>query len=1068
MRTRVPVAPLAVSLFILLCPLSCKAEDVAWTGTMGTFGGRPESSASDNDQKTEQATETNAASRISQKVGQWFSGMADSAVWLFGKREEPEKPSDPGDQNNHGDGQPRASLEGTNTDTQPVVDSAQAQPRSMPTPTPRPTAQPFLRPGPTIAAAQSMATTQPAERAEETPAPQATQIKEAERVPLPAQNTNEADSRPHTAQNAKKEEKAPPSVQQIQILGGEDLLHIQIEASQGALAEADLDSHGNALRVGFIRIDKEILTTLVNRMGKEHPLVQGVSVIHPKGQYPYLSFAFQKSVRILDETLVTLPNGQSRWEMLLSPLPAPDLSEENRGSAHPEKGASTGPMLGSLEMGVTNKLLNIMLMGNPQLTAEVTFMADPHRLIVDLPHVTPSELQGAVARFQTQGSMPSPNITAIRIGEREPGVGRLIFDMLAPMDLAQSSGTIVDHVGRISMSLVPDGPPLEENNTAPLKAIELLDEINGRASLQLTGLKGTLQISTYALRDPSRLMLDFIGFKPEQLYDAVTRFKALPQVVRAIRYGESRLGSARLELTLAKGARVANLVVRRGEESGNVIVASLTPRDPTGNDLADSVMGPDGEPVFNLRFQPDHDFRKKPTIVIKPVILPNAKRFSEQAQRPSGLTLDLLSFFDRAMTLDAPYQAAKADYLANSEAKPQAIAGYLPTLTYNYQMSEIRQNITEAMNSSFPTGKSDFGKSNMALTIVQPLIQVPKLLRIGQAKLAVTQAHTNLLSIEQELIVRVATAYLNMLAARDGLDLASKEREATEKQAEQALINYESGLATQAQFHEAEGRAALTQSREIKAKNQLDDAKNALTEIIGETVETIQPFKEDFEAAPPHPNQAEPWVNAANAQNLALQTRILALEIADSEIGRQRAGYLPTLDMVGTMEKEKSTGSLYGSGQNQEQSTVGLRLNVPLFEGGMTASLVRESVARREKVAQELEQERRRTERFTRAAFQSVQESSKSLGALRKMTVAQESALQARLVGYESGLETVITVLDGFRLYYTSRRDYLQARYEYLINRLKLKQAIGSLSRADLEDLATLLRKGKPLRTLER
>ncbi|MBF0400047.1 MAG: TolC family outer membrane protein [Magnetococcales bacterium] len=1034
MSARTRVVHLALPLLLLLSSPSHSGEDVAWTGAIGAQNTEPGnqtepgSQTGENNRESVPTTESGAPSGIGQKVGGWFSNIAEGTSRLLGKAKGALTFPSSSEQDGQGEARP-SEVQRRGGATARPVDAAQRDPPSDAQPAQPATAKPTPA-GPTIQAAQAIRKTKPAES-----------------------KTEGAD--------------ASHSVQKIYLLGGDDLLRIQVEADKGAIAEAELDASGNSLRLGFAHTNKESLTNLVSAIRSNHPLVQGVSVIQPKGQSPYLSIQLHKPVTILDETLVTLPDGRSRWDMMLSPLSPFNLTREEVSNAAKGLPPATGPILGSLEMGVTNKLLNIMLLGNPQLTAEVSFLTEPHRLIVDLPRVSLLELQGAVARFQTKGSMPSPNIAAIRIGEREQGVGRLIFDLLAPMDLVQSGGTIVDHVGRISMSLVPDGPPVEGNSTPPLKAIELRDEINGKASLQLTGLQGTLQISSYALRDPSRLMLDFIGFKPEQLYDAVARFKALPQVVRAVRYGETRLGSARVELTLAKGARVANLVVRRGEENGNVIVASLAPRDPTGGELAESVIGPDGEPVMNLHYQPDHDFRKKPTIVIKPVQLPNAGRFDKQEQQPSGLTLDLLSFFERAMNNDAQYQAAKADYLANSEAKPQAVAGYLPTVSYNYQQSEVRQDIIEAMNASFPTGSSDFGKKTMSLSITQPLIQVQKLLRLGQAKVAVTQAETNLLATEQELMVRVATAYLNMLAAKDGLDLARKEREATEKQAEQAVINYESGLATQAQFHEAEGRAALTQSREIKANNQWEDARNALKEIIGETVESVQPFKEDFEAAPPHPNKVEPWVSAALKQNLALQTRIMAQEIADMEVSRQRAGYLPTVDLVGSVEKEKATGSIYGSGQNQEQTSLGVRINVPVFEGGMTASLVRESLARREKVAQELEQERRRTERFTRAAFQSVQESSKSLGALRKMTVAQESALQARLVGYESGLETVITVLDAFRLYYASRRDYLQARYEYLINRLKLKQAIGSLERSDLEDLANLLRKGKPFKKLE-
>ncbi len=136
---------------------------------------------------------------------------------------------------------------------------------------------------------------------------------------------------------------------------------------------------------------------------------------------------------------------------------------------------------------------------------------------------------------------------------------------------------------------------------------------------------------------------------------------------------------------------------------------------------------------------------------------------------------------------------------------------------------------------------------------------------------------------------------------------------------------------------------------------------------------------------------------------------------------------------------------------------VGLKLNVPIFEGGMTNSLVREAEGRKEKVIQEREQEYRKTERMTRSALLSAVASIQTMDALRTAVRAQQSALESKLQGLKSGVTSVVQVTDAYKLYYSSQRDFLQARYEYLLNRLKLKQAIGSLSRQDLDEIAALL-----------
>ncbi len=191
-------------------------------------------------------------------------------------------------------------------------------------------------------------------------------------------------------------------------------------------------------------------------------------------------------------------------------------------------------------------------------------------------------------------------------------------------------------------------------------------------------------------------------------------------------------------------------------------------------------------------------------------------------------------------------------------------------------------------------------------------------------------------------------------------------------------------------------------------------------------------------------------------QNLELQSKGLESRIAALEIRRQRSGYLPTLDIVGSYGRTDTGGSIYGDGQDIKDGQIGLQFRMP-FSIGRTSSLVREAAARSNAARFERDHERLATEREVRSSFYSIISSSKKLEALRKMVIAQDSALQLRIAGLKGGFETSVTVLDAYRLYYASRYDFLQARYEYLINRLKLKKSVGVLTRSDLEDLAALI-----------
>ncbi len=249
---------------------------------------------------------------------------------------------------------------------------------------------------------------------------------------------------------------------------------------------------------------------------------------------------------------------------------------------------------------------------------------------------------------------------------------------------------------------------------------------------------------------------------------------------------------------------------------------------------------------------------------------------------------------------------------------------------------------------------------------------------------------------------------------------------------------------------------ALAEARQIEVRYLLEDAKAALKENIGENVDSVLSFKGDFAPSTPLPATVEPWIRAAMVQNLELQSKGLESRIAALEIRRQRSGYLPTLDIVGSYGRTDTGGSIYGDGQDIKDGQIGLQFRMP-FSIGRTSSLVREAAARSNAARFERDHERLATEREVRSSFYSIISSSKKLEALRKMVIAQDSALQLRIAGLKGGFETSVTVLDDYRLYYASRYDFLQARYEYLINRLKLKKSVGVLTRSDLEDLAALI-----------
>lgn len=324
--------------------------------------------------------------------------------------------------------------------------------------------------------------------------------------------------------------------------------------------------------------------------------------------------------------------------------------------------------------------------------------------------------------------------------------------------------------------------------------------------------------------------------------------------------------------------------------------------------------------------------------------------------------------------------------------------------------------------------------------------------------MAIEQARLGVLISEQELMVRLTTVYLNVLLATDELQLAESELDAFTAQFELAETRFRAGLGDLGEFNDALSRMTIAEARQIKAQNNLDDTRLAFKEIVGEEIGVLSGFQGDFRPALPFPAVVEPWIDAALDQNLTLQARQVGTRIADLQVRRQRAERLPTVDFVASMRRSSDDQTLFSSDRQELDALEGsLRLNMPLYAGGRPASLIREASARRDREAQLAERERRKSERDVRSAFRGVNANAQMLEAFREAVRAEQVRLETRLRGFESGVESQVAVLDAYQQYFSVRRDFSQARFEYLLNRLALKQAVGSLSRADLNELDRLL-----------
>jgi outer membrane protein len=833
----------------------------------------------------------------------------------------------------------------------------------------------------------------------------------------------------------------------LRLLGDASMLRLQMETHQGSVTSVQLGAQQRSLLVDFGGVDADALASSIKDWAERNPMIQGAR-IQTQGKGIQLVLDFKGPVTLLDETVVALGQDRTRMEVVLGKV----VEAKGMALLGPDQSA---PVLHELTISRKGDMVELALAGDASLVAEVFFQDKPPAFMVDLPGVTPDLLQQKIDDLG-RGGLPEL-VNGVQVGKGPGGVARLQLNLAEPADLVNSSGILRQDNSILRMQLVADRARVGgQQRKVALKNMSL-ERNRGRMAFVLQGTEGT-QVKAYALDQPPRLMLDFLGWEPDQVLDALSRFNRQQNPgVAAVHYGESRLGSARVELELVAGVQVADAVVRseKAADSENVLIALDAPG--LSHVLAGvAITGVERLSGLDLRYSPAHDFSTEPTKVILPLTLSESEKWAKAIGPVVGTEFDLLSLYVRALDNDSKYLAAKAGFSAASEAVPQARAGYLPVAAFDYKYASINQDVQQAANPSFPTGSSGYKSRTWALTITQPVFKVSAMVKMRQAKVSVEQAQVNLLTAEQDLMMRVSENYLNLLAAKDGLELAQAERESMSKQLELARTSSNSGRGNFTDLSDAEARYALAQTKEITELNAMDIARMTLKEFIGEDVSNVRGFKADFAAVVPQPAKIGPWVEAARSQNLALQSRNLASEIAKLEIERLRSGHYPSLELVGSRERNDTGGSLYGDAQLVDNSQVMLQLNMPLYSGGMTSSVVREAVARWQQTEYLRDEELRRTESLARAAFIGVLTSSESLSALRKMVNAQERALSGRLDGFKAGLYDIVDVLDGYRLYYAARRDYLKTRYTYLVNRLKLKQAVGTLSRNDLDDLAQM------------
>jgi outer membrane protein len=407
----------------------------------------------------------------------------------------------------------------------------------------------------------------------------------------------------------------------------------------------------------------------------------------------------------------------------------------------------------------------------------------------------------------------------------------------------------------------------------------------------------------------------------------------------------------------------------------------------------------------------------------------------------------LQELYEAARAFDATYLAAKAQAQSAEYRAAQADALSRPSLsaTAGAPTSTI----------SPPIGAT--GDSNTLSASLQgwmPLFNRANDATQAQAQRSLLLAKAEFETAEQDLIVRVAVAYFDVLAAQDTLATTRASKTAITEQLASAKRNFEVGTATITDTHEAQARFDLSTAQEIAAVNDLESKQRVLQQLTGKVYTELKHLRADVKLAPPTPRDMESWVQLAEKQNYLVQQTEAATEVARREARRASSAHMPTLDLVGRLGQSTDNGTVNTAiGRDINTASIGLRLAVPLYQGGSLSSKEREAAALSLKARDDLEGARRTAALNARQTYLAVINGIAQVGALEQAMISSQSALDSNRLGYEVGVRINIDVLNAQQQLFSTRRDLALARYNTITNQLRLKASGGGLREEDVEEI---------------
>ncbi len=440
--------------------------------------------------------------------------------------------------------------------------------------------------------------------------------------------------------------------------------------------------------------------------------------------------------------------------------------------------------------------------------------------------------------------------------------------------------------------------------------------------------------------------------------------------------------------------------------------------------------------------------------------------FASTAASMATYADDLLSVYNQAVRNDATVLKAQAQFMSSKEGIDQARAVLLPQInaSANFSKNESESQRTLLSDGALVTFDStaNTDANSFGASLNMQLYHHDSWLRMDNAKKSAHRSDLSYQATKQDLIVRVTTAYFDLLKAKDDLEFAQAEKAAIARQLEQTKQRFSVGLTAITDVHEAQAQFDNAVTEEIRAENNIYTAEEAVRVITNAIPREVSILNTDrFSTTRPMPDSANEWQALAEAKNLNLLAAKVGVDIAKENINIAQAGHYPKIDLNGSWGSSRSQTDLTFNGQTQsfdqtpyfDNKSIGINLTVPIYSGGATSSIVRQTQQNYVVASQDLSLAHRDIVRTTRNSYNTVIAAISAIKSLEQSVLSAEKALEATEAGFEVGTRTIVDVLNSTRNLFNAKRNLSSTRYGYIQSVLQLKRSAGTISAKDIEDI---------------